>query len=336
MPYINGATSSAPHVASLITTISAFLVANGWTLFDTVSATDLVFFSTGTGRERIFVRLTQSTNRIIVRAYAFWDAGTNTGYNQAGSDTDGVDGDNTNAFAFWVWTDGRAVLIAAKVSSSYHGVMAGSLDRIADSSIGFTQADVAAGADITVALDQSFPTKWAVGKKLMVIDQDATLAAAGAVPTEHATITSVAVGSVNLTLAAAHKAGAMVGEDPQPVFKTRISNIVWGDVQVTNDCLGWQTAAGRNYADTVVPFESRPDAASISDRTGRHLQAPIYIANDTDAGTYEVRGKLPGVLAFADGAGTGVSAEDTTEIAGETYIALPIGSGGQPILIPTF
>lgn len=335
MAFTQGATSGSPHVANFLSTLNAFLVANGWTLIDTISATDHVYSSAGNGRERIFVRFTQNVNRTEVRAFQFWDAiTTHAGSNQAGNTggTTGLDGDNTSSYAFWIWTDARGIGLATKVGSTYSGCFAGTLDRVHDGNVGFSAADVAAGPTTIVTLDQSFNLNadWQPGKKLFVADLSRVLDVAGAIPAELATVVAVTSTTVTLLLAQAHKAGAMVGVDPQPVVVSPL-NVIGGNFLATNHIAGWLTPAGAAYA-AYMPFDGADDDADPNDRTLRYLVQPMYLRRST-AGQTEIRGKLPGLIVPTVG-GAGIGNEDTTNFNGAPYVALPVGPAGRQILFP--
>jgi hypothetical protein len=336
MAYIASATSGSPHIDDFISTMNTFLSANGWTLFDDIAADDKVFMSTGTGKEAIFIQLFKNVNQIEILIYQYWDNVGHTGFNVGGVNGDtGITATDGTAFNFWGWTDGRALIIAVKEGANYHGLYAGSLDRVHEGDIGVLQAGVSAGAGVVCTVDQSFTSSWTVGKKLMVLDQSTTTISAGEVGNEHATVVSSAAGTVTLDLAQDHQIGALIGFDPQPVFVNE--GIVSLDAVATwwstNGLLIWSGTAGHGpeYVG-YKPMESIITNTDPDDRTDRFLNQPMYLYK-SDVSEQEVRGKLAGAFYAPP---SGVAAEDTTVLALGTYIALPVGDSDRMVWVPTF
>lgn len=332
MAYISGTTTGPTNnIDEFLAALESFLLANGWTAHDILSSTDKVFRSTGTGRERIYLRFAKSTNRIAINAYQFWNPTSHAGFNVGGtSATVGVDaGSSDTPFFYWAWTDGRVVVVCAKNGSTYNGGAAGAANRSHNSDVGFTTAGVLAGGNVTVPLDQSFPGNpdWAPGKKIMVLDQLDTYASGSVIPCEFATILAVSPTSVNLALSQNHAIGAMVGVDPMPVFVTAVNDIT--SAYFIND-IGGYTTNGRLFSE-LFPFASAAVATDPNDRTGRHLVQQLFLMNTT-VSYQELRGTIPGVLVPTIGS---ISSEDTTTVAGVAYVALPVGSSGRQVFVPT-
>lgn len=337
MAYLTGATGSSPHIDDLISTLQTFLTANGWTTWDDVSATDKIFRAVGQGKERIFVRFQKVTGQLEISTFQYWDNVGHTGFNRGGNpgDTPPVT-DDVSAFNFFVFTDGRAVALVTKVGATYELSYSGGIDRTHDANIAISQGAVAAGVDVVVPVDESFSAQWEIGRRVMVLDQSTVTIGANEIGNEHALVKSVAVGSITLDLIQAHQAGALIGIDPQPVVINEIAGNVFDEgagLWSTNAILLWQTNSpnGPIYA-MNFPLDDIDQFADPDARTGRLLHQPIMVFRSI-GGSEEVRGKLAGILAAPL---IGIGAEDTTDLAGGTYISLPVSTGGRGILMPTF
>jgi hypothetical protein len=94
-------TGTATGGAAVLSAVSSFMQANGWTLFDSPQADDLVFSSAGSaGKATMYYRLTLSTSvdnpwkdpaspmkvapQLFVRGYHSWNATTHVGTNEYG------------------------------------------------------------------------------------------------------------------------------------------------------------------------------------------------------------------------------------------------------------
>lgn len=336
MAYLAGTTAVSPHIDNFMSTLSTFLQANGWTLADDISASNKVFKSTGFGKEAFWVRFFKTGNQLDVLLYQYWDVVGHVGYNQGGVNGDtGIQGNDISAFNFWIWTDGRGIVIVFKDGANYYGSYSGGIDRVHESNIGILQSGVSAGAGVVCAVDESFPQSWLPGKKVMVLDQSAVTIGAGEVGNEHATVVSAAVGTITLNLAQNHQAGALIGFDPQPAFVNEGIVSMGDDAQwwSTNNIALWNThgIAGPSFG-PYHPMDTIVGNANPDDRTARFLNQPMYLFKSA-VGEQEIRGKLAGVFSAPL---TGVSSEDTTKLADGTYIAFPIGASSRMVWVPTF
>jgi len=335
MAYLAGATGVAPQIDTFLGSLSTFLQANGWSLWDDIAADEKVFFSTGNGKEAIFVHFYKNGNNLVVLTYQYWDQVGHVGYNRGGSPIDTeISLDDVSAFNYWMWTDGRAIVVVGKVGADYNGSYAGNIDRIHNGEIGILQADVALGASVVCSVDESYTTVWKPGTKVMVLDQSTTTIGAGEIGNEHATVVSSSVGQVTLVLAQAHQAGALIGVDPCPCFinegaASLDDAATWW---ATNNLALWSTNSPDGPdSGAILPFGTAANA-SPDDRTGRFLNQPMYLLKSA-LGQKEIRGKLAGVFYAPT---SSVGAEDTTELSAGVYIALPVGDLGRMMWMPTF
>src|SRR6267154_1513224 len=78
-----GADATITSAANWMTQLTAAIVAAGWTLFDTVSATDKVYKCTGENGQRAwYVRIFANSNNDWGQyQYQFWDSTGHAGYN---------------------------------------------------------------------------------------------------------------------------------------------------------------------------------------------------------------------------------------------------------------
>lgn len=334
MAFITGTTAASGVINNFLATLTTFLVANGWVLHDDISASQKVFRSTGAGRERIFVALgSNGANRLTCIGFQWWNATSHVGFNPSGSAAvSGIDVTSADTqFSYWVWTDGRVIVIGTKNGSTYNGGAIGSAKSMHNGDVAFSTSSVASGASVVVPLDQSYVSNpdWQPGRKLMVVDQIDTFAGGGVIPCEMAPIVAITPVSVTLTLAQSHGVGAMIGVDPQPTFVTIANDIV--DAYFSNDVTGAVASPGRLFAD-LLPFSGVDNQTDPNDRTGRYLCQELFWSSAVALAT-ELRGKCPGVIIPSDGT---IGSEDSATIGGGNYVALPIGETARQVFVPTF
>lgn len=128
------ATGTAATLTALFDTLVTFMTANGWTLYDTVNATDKVLRSTGAnGKLDMFYRLTTSESTsypvknkpnaalafkyLTVRGYTAWDTVTKTGVGEYGYAGQTITLNKNNNVGYTIRTENSTYPIAPSTFS---------------------------------------------------------------------------------------------------------------------------------------------------------------------------------------------------------------------------
>jgi hypothetical protein len=110
---------SPASASALSDNIDTAIVAMGWTLHDTVAATDRVYYSQGESgaKTKEYIRVKVNSNNIEFYAYLFWDAATNTGYGQAYSSASYIY-ITWSSSTKWVISGDKDIVVICKVGAS--------------------------------------------------------------------------------------------------------------------------------------------------------------------------------------------------------------------------
>ncbi len=118
-------TGTANNTDDFLNKIYAFLQDIGWTLFDSLSATDKVFRSIGVlGNRTIFIRIRKPSppaNKIELLAYSGWDTGSHSGTNEVfHSGYSYITTNDAGSFIYWLYGDKDHLKMVSKIGVSYY------------------------------------------------------------------------------------------------------------------------------------------------------------------------------------------------------------------------
>jgi hypothetical protein len=195
--------------AALSDDIGTALVAMGWTLYDTVAATDRVYSSNGAAGDRIteYIRVKVNASTVEFYAYLFWNAGTNTGYGTAYSNSMAV---TWAAGQKWIISgdmDWVTIWRATGTSNTLDFMQFGHIPvRVWDTPLATLANAEVAGAGVTIELDNT--TDFVVNRGYQIIDGTTGCR-------ERILVTAINPGvSITATLANNYAAGSKVGATP--------------------------------------------------------------------------------------------------------------------------
>lgn len=320
------------------------LVANGWTVLQTINAT------TGVGYDvmlqggaldpiadnRPILRLTITTiTRMLVRCYADWDSTAQVGIGETGSSSYSYIDVPDSTFAFWIKANAVAAAYVVKNGANYyHGYMGFLRRGLSNNRSGLTKttASLAVGANsLPVASDMTGKIK--VGQRIHILSNSHNNSSANKLNGEMITVTSItanAIGCSNLTKA--YDSGAYVGENPFPC--------VVGSSSVNQNLIGSQgyipwlpdgTPSG-NVNNTVAPYIT--NFAYTTYTTPSYTQDYIPGIQSLHCST-SGKGSFLGYPYHYETCGWGVqTTEDIMDDGEFTYIVVGTGSGACLLLGP--
>ena len=308
----------------LLNKIKDFLVTTvGWTLHDDQSADArpyYVFKSTGeSGAEDIYLRfqIGQSSGRLEVAAFQYWDNTTQTAVNEGFSSSyNYIRAEDTADFIYWLYADLDHVFVVSKIVSTYYGHYSGSIKRFWSSAVAITQTAIVNGSAVVAQVnDASIFTP----NQHYIIKDDANI--------ERIKITAIdTVATPNTvtieTLVSDYAAGAKIGEDPQPVI-TGYYNMP-STFYAVNKFDGWTSASGQRGRCGAAHGNLQSDT-DPEQRYGTTILFPWLVSMNGADSYQELRGEL--IEIYATG-GANVASEDTVEIGSDSYRVFNLSGGG--------
>jgi hypothetical protein len=308
----------------LLNRIKDFLVTTiGWTLHDDQSADARPYYvlkSVGeSGAEDIYLsfRIGNSSGRIEVYAYQYWDNTTQTGVNGGYSSSyTYLRASDTSDFIYWFYADLDHLFVVSKIVSTYYGHYSGSIKRFWSPAIAITQSALVNGSAVVAQVnDASIFTP----DQHYIIKDDAHI--------ERVKITAIDTASTPNTvtietLSEDYAAGAKIGEDPQPVI-TGYYNMP-STFYAVNKFDGWSSASGQKGRCGAAHGNLQGDS-DPENRYGTTILFPWLVSMNGSSSYQELRGELIDI--YSTGGGN-VASEDTIEIGVDTYRVFSLSGGG--------
>ena len=308
----------------LLNKIKDFLVTTvGWTLHDDQSSDArpyYVFKSVGeSGAEDIYLRfqIGQSSGRIEVAAFQYWDNTTQTGIHEAfHASYNYLRVEDSADFIYWIYADLDHVFVVNKIVSTYYGHYSGSIKRFWSSAVAITQAALANGSAVVAQVndasiftpDQHYIIKDDTNIERIKITDIDTVATPNTVTIE--------------TFTYDYASGTKIGEDPQPVI-TGYYNMP-STFYAVNKFDGWSSASGQRgrcgAAHGNLQSDSDPER-----RYNTTILFPWLVSMGTSDSYQELRGELIGIYSTG---GANVASEDTVEIGLDSYRVFNLSGGG--------
>lgn len=197
----------------LMDKIGTALVAMGWTLHDTVSATNKVYSSDGEGADRIteYIWFNVSGNDVQFRAYNYWDAATDTGSCGAYYHSTTYSRLIYAASQVWIISGSKDLVMMAKRGGTAYTdvVMFGHIPhRAYETPLGILQNNEGAGAGVVVELDNV--TDFKANKTYQIVG-------ATGEGRDNVIVTAVDAGATTVTISNLprnYNAGSMIGACP--------------------------------------------------------------------------------------------------------------------------
>lgn len=318
----------ANNTADFFSKFRSFVVSTaGWTVLaeDLGAANPFLYISsTGeSGKETIyflFDKFAANADKICVREALWWNPGTSAAVQPAG--TTGYNYIATKdaaTFPYWIYADLDHIVVVVRFSTTYQAFYFGVVKRYWSSNMAITQADVSAGSNVVVPVDNASYFK--PGLYYQIINRDKfermQISAVDTVSTPQ-TITIA-------TLANGYVAGARVGEDVAPVLMSR-SDTALTQLHTASRYTGWNTS----LIDVQTSGSSAGAAgSSVNDVRYNLIGIFPYWAYCNTTGQTEIRGNL--IEVYETQTTWGVSEDVIDAGNGITYKFFYIGSKGCAI-----
>lgn len=318
----------ADNTTDFFSKFRSFIVSTvGWTvLAEDLGATNpfLYISSTGeSGKETIYLlfdKFTSTADKVCVRNALWWNPGTSTPIQPAGGVSyNYIATNDTTTFPYWIYADLDHIVFVTRIGTSYNAYYFGTIKRYWSSNMAITQADVSAGTNVVVQVDDASYFK--AGLYYQIINRDKF---------ERMQVTAIDTGASPNTitiasLANSYLAGARVGEDVIPVMISR-SDTQLTQMYTASRYNGWNTS----LMDIMVAGSAGGAYSSSANDCRYNLIGVfpywVYCGN---SGHMEIRGQLTEV--YETSTGWGVSEDVLDAGNGVTYKFFYIGSRGFAI-----
>jgi len=318
----------ADNTADFFSEFRSFVVSTvGWTdLAEDLGAANpfLYINSAGeSGKETInllFDKFTANADKICVRMALWWNPGTSTPILPAG--TTGYNYIATKdaaTFPYWIFGDLDHIVVVVRIGTDYRGFYFGIPKRYWSSNMAITQADVSAGSDVVVPVDDA--SYFTPGLYYQIINQDKFERMQITAVDTVATPNTITIAS----LANAYVSGARVGEDVIPVTMSR-GDTALTQLHTASRYTGWTTS--------VIDLSVAGSAGSAYSSSANDCRYNLigifpYWAYCGTTGHTEIRGQLIEVYEVSTAWGV---AEDVIDAGGGvTYKYFYIGTKGFAI-----
>lgn len=318
---------TANNTADFFSKLKSFVIDTvGWTILSSdLAATNpfLYISSTGeSGKETINLLLdkfTANADKICVRTALWWNPDTSSAVLPAGTTTyNYVSTKDSATFLYWIYADLDHIVIITRISTSYNGFYLGLPKRYWSASMALTQADVSAGANVVVPVDNASYFK--AGQYYQIINRDKFERMQIAAVDTVAIPNSITVAS----LANAYVAGARIGEDVAPVMIPRDVQLI--QMHTPSRYNGWTTSV----VDISVQGSSGGAYSNaVNDCRYNLIGIFPYWASCGTTNYSEVRGQL--IEVYEVSSAWGVSEDVIDAGGGVTYKYFYIGSKGFAI-----
>lgn len=330
---------------------------NAWEEWDLITATagsrDVVFRSkgdrtllSGAGDAHLLIRVSQTAATTIrFRAYQDWSNSSSTGSNEAGS-TATTNGSWTSLSAtqdieFWGISNEYEFTMVMVQGGTYRGISFGSPKRshvpTLANGIAFTSNAETAGSSVVIELDRDITANITVGQKIWIYNVTPNATSLRAANLEIVTVDAKAAGSITVdALANSYDAGAIVGQDPSPMYLTTSQDLSFALCYFTNHADGSYESATLNT--TTIEVLLAPVLESVNDPNPNSLyMGSEALLDDADP----VAGGFRGVMEFCSWWTVGTQADQDRMIPNfttadarkvfpsmlSTSLALAIGPG---------
>ena len=318
----------ADNTADFFSEFRSFIVSTvGWTVLqeDLGAANPFLYISsTGeSGKETIhllFDKFTANADKICVRTALWWNPGTSapvlpagsTGYNYIATK-------DATTFPYWIYADFDHIVVVVRIGTTYQAFYFGVVKRYWSSNMAITQADVSAGSNVVVPVDDASYFK--AGLYYQIINRDKF---------ERMQVTAVDTGASPNTitvasLANAYVTGARVGEDVAPMMISR-SDTALTQIHTASRYTGWNTS--------LIDVQVAGSAGSAYGSSANDVRYNLigifpYWAYCGTTGQTEIRGQL--IEVYETSTTWGVSEDVIDAGNGVTYKFFYIGSKGFAI-----
>ena len=234
----------ANNTADFFSKFRSFIVsAVGWTVLqeDLGAANPFLYVSSAgeNGKETIYLlfdKFSATADKICVRQALWWNPGTSVAVQPAG--TTGYNYIATKdaaTFPYWMYADLDHIVVVVRFATTYQAFYFGVVKRYWSANMALTQADVIAGSNVVVPVDNASYFK--PGSYYQIINRDKfermQVSAIDTVSNPN-TITVA-------TLANAYVAGARIGEDVIPAMMSR-SDTTLTQLHTSSRYTGWNTS----------------------------------------------------------------------------------------------
>jgi hypothetical protein len=318
---------TANNTADFFVRFKNFIVDTvGWTMLavDMGAANPYLYVNSSgeSGKETIYLlfdKFTANADKLCVRAALWWNPGTSaavlpagtTGYNY-------ISTKDSATFLYWIYADLDHIVVITRTGTSYYGAYLGIPKRYWSSNMALTQADVTAGSNVVVPVDNASYFK--PGQYYQIINRDKF---------ERMQVTAIDTASTPNTitivsLANAYVTGARVGEDVIPVLICRDTQLI--QMHTGSRYNGWTTSV----IDISVNGSSGGAISNAVNDCRYNLIGifPCWASCGT-TNYSEVRGQL--IEVYETSTSWGVSEDVVDAGGGVTYKYFYIGSKGFAI-----
>lgn len=318
----------ANNTADFFSRFRSFIISTvGWSALaedlGTVNPYLYISSSGENGRETVYLlfdKFTANADRICVRQALWWNPGASSAVQPAGSTYyNFVATKDSTTFPYWIYADLDHIVFVTRIGTAYNAYYFGTLKRYWSSNMALTQADVSAGSNIVVPVDNASYFK--AGQYYQIINQDKF---------ERMQITAIDTGAspntiIIASLVNAYAVGARVGEDVAPVMISR-GDTALSQMHTASRYTGWNPS----LIDITVSGSSG-GAYAIATNDCRYNLIGIfpYWAYCGTGGHYEVRGQL--IEVYETSTSWGISEDVIDAGGGVTYKFFYMGSKGFAI-----
>lgn len=320
--YFTGTVTGVNNVDSIFTELETRIKAfqsNGgdaWEEYDIVSAPaasrDIVFRSlgdrtllAGVGDAHLLMRMTRvNATTFRIRGIQDWSTTGNAGTNESGS-TSAINGawtamSATQDMEFWGISNEYEFAMVMVQGGTYRWLGFGSPKRThvpnAASGIARTSNAETAGSSVVIEVDRDITANIVVGQKIWLQNVTPSGTAIRSATINIATVTAKAAGSITVgTLANNFDAGAIIGQDPTPMY-IGTSTTAMADVFFTNHANGSYEGAVSNGAEIEPLLRNATESVNDPNPSSLYMGCEAYL-DDTDPADGGLRG-TPQFLSF--------------------------------------
>ncbi len=154
----------ANNTADFFSRFRSFIVNTvGWTVLqeDLGAANPFLYLSSSgeNGRETVYLlfdKFTANADKICVRQALWWNSGTSSAVQPAGSTGyNYVATKDSTTFPYWIFADLDHIVFVTRIGTIYNAYYFGTVKRYWSSNMALTQADVGAGSNVVVPVDDA-------------------------------------------------------------------------------------------------------------------------------------------------------------------------------------
>lgn len=315
----------ADNTADFFSKFRSFIVSTvGWAVLqeDLGAANPFLYINSPgeSGKETIYLlfdKYAATADKVCVRSALWWNPGTSTAVLPAGSTSyNYIATKDATTFPYWMYADLDHIVVVVRIGTSYQAFYFGIVKRYWSANMAITQADVNAGSNVVLPVDDASYFK--AGLYYQIINRDKfermQVTAIDTVSTPQ-TITVA-------TLANSYLAGARVGEDVAPVMISR-SDTALTQLHTASRYTGWNAS----LIDVQVAGSAGGAYGSAANDCRYNLIGIFpYWAYCNNTGQSEIRGQL--IEVYETSTSWGVSEDVIDAGNGITYKFFYIGSRG--------